>query len=405
MKTFHNFPVICLNMMLLFGLMISCDIKKSDVEPSEEFAKIYDHPDMNLEFYPVDLAQTDDGGFLILSLYTDTTLSTFPLIYLLKTDNAGVKQWEYWVDKAYSSAVPALIPSGSDFYFVCMDAVNQETRVMQVNTLAGEVAEFMPLLLQYPLYTMQDVEGNIMILNFDRQRRTSILTQYSAAFAEQWSLEFGIIDDVKSQIENHLARTGKQYPFFIGEVGSPARSHYFVNCFYNYTMTMLFAHATEGNHTGTLYTYQDDAAISAAISIEDDRFALSRYYMGDNFVNPSVNLDPASIQSVTDFTDFPLPELSPDAQVRCIRATLNEQDVVVYASQTKSNQLALYFYGAADGTLQSVKFLNEKYPVTLAGLEITEEGGLALLAQTYVIGRFPRISLIKLSAEDLEYAK
>jgi hypothetical protein len=166
---------------------------------------------------------------------------------------------------------------------------------------------------------------------------------------------------------------------------------------------MLFAHATQGNHTGTLYTYQDDAAISAAVSIEGDRFALSRYYMGDNFVNPSVILDPASIQSVTDFTDFPLPELSPDAQVRCIRATLNERDVIVYASQTKSNQLALYFYGAVDGSLQSVKFLNEKYPVTLAGLEITEEGGLAILAQTYVIGRFPRISLIKLSAEDLAF--
>jgi hypothetical protein len=64
--------------------------------------------------------------------------------------------------------------------------------------------------------------------------------------------------------------------------------------------------------------------------------------------------------------------------------------------------LALYFYGATDGVLKKVKFINEKYPINLASLEFTQEQGLAILAQTYVIGRFPRINLIKLSAKDLD---
>jgi hypothetical protein len=114
-------------------------------------------------------------------------------------------------------------------------------------------------------------------------------------------------------------------------------------------------------------------------------------------------LDPGSIQSVTDFTDFALPELAPDAPVKCLHATINEKDVIVYASQTRTNQLALYFYGASDSTLQSVKFYNEKYPASIAALDYTQEGGLALLVQTYLIGRFPRINLVKLSPEDLEY--
>ena len=391
---------------MAFTLMVlgssSCDVKKSNADPSAAYSKIYDHQDMNMAFYPVDLEETADGGFMILSVYTDTTLSVFPLIHVMKTGRAGEKIWETWVDKAYSSAVPSLNTMGSDYYFVCMDAVNQETRVLRVNPQTGEVSEFKAMTLQYPLYSTKDSNDDILLLNFDRQRRVSILSKFDNAFDEEWSLEFAIIEDVKHQIETHLSKTGLQFPFFIGQMGNPQITHYFVNCFYNYTMTLLFADAMGAIHTGTLYTYQDDAAISAAVNIEGNRFALSRYYSGDNFVNPFVTLDPTAIQSVTDFTDFSMPELSPDASVRCLHEIINGEDVIVYASQTRTNQLALYFYGATDGVLQKVKFINEKYPINLVSLDFTQEQGLVILAQTYVIGRFPRINLIKLSAKDLE---
>jgi hypothetical protein len=109
------------------------------------------------------------------------------------------------------------------------------------------------------------------------------------------------------------------------------------------------------------------------------------------------------MRSITDYPDFSLPELAPDAPVRCLHAEINNKEVVVFASQTRTNQLGLYFYDASNGDLKTVKFLNEKYPVTLAGMEYTREEGLALLSQTFVVGRFPRIYLIKLSPEDLEY--
>ena len=394
---------VILKALILAGLLASCDVKKSDTDPSDEFTRIYDNSDMNLSFYPVDLEQTSDGGFLILSVYTDTTLSTFPLIHLLKTDKNGTRIWETWVDKAYSSAVPSLMLLGSDYYFVCMDAVNQETRVMLVDLESKEVVQTAALSLQYPLYTLKDSNGDVLILNFDRLNRTSILTKFNSTFDEIWSQQFNIVDDVKHKIEMHLGKSGRQFPFFIGEVGTSAITHYYVNCFFNYTMTLLFVGAPAGNLTGILYTYQDDAAVSAATNIDSSRFALARYYSGDNFVNPTVELDMAATRSITDYTDFALPELAQDAPVRCLHAEINGKDVVVYASQTRTNQLVLYFYDAADGDLLSVKFLNEKYPVNLSGMEYTQEEGLALLIQTYVIGRFPRIYLIKLSPQDLDW--
>jgi hypothetical protein len=398
MKAFFAviFPFI-----MLAGYLQSCDVKKSDTDPSAEFTRIYDHTDINLSFHPVDLEQTTDGGFLILSVYTDTILSTFPLIHVLKTDKNGSRMWETWVDKAYSSAVPSLMLLGNNYHFVCMDAVNQETMVMRIDLETHEVVQTSSLSLQYPLYTFKDSNGDILMLNFDRLNRTSILSRFNSSFEEVWSHQFNIVDDVKHKIEMHLSKTGKQFPFFIGEAGSSAITHYFVNCFFNYTMTMLFVGAPAGNQTGILYTYQDDAAVSAAASIEDNRFSLARYYSGDNFVNPAVELDLAAMMSITDYPDFSLPELVQDAPIKCLHAEINGKDLVVYASQTRTNQLVLYFYDAVNGELQSVKFLNEKYPVNLSAMEYTQEEGLALLVQTYVIGRFPRIYLLKLSPDDL----
>jgi hypothetical protein len=284
-----------------------------------------------------------------------------------------------------------------------MDAVNQETRVMQIDLDGRQVSPVHELPLQYPLFCMKDATGDVLLLNFDREGRKSILSKFTDGFEEIWSRQFPIIDDVKHPIEVHLGKTGRQFPFFIGQVGSSSLTHYFVNCFYNYTMTLLFVESATGTQTGTLYTFQDDAAVSSAASIENNRFALSRYYSGDNYINPSVELDLTSMQSITDYPDFALPELAPDAPVKILRTTINGKDVVVYASQTRTNQLGLYFYDASDGLLQHVKFLNEKYPVYLAAMEFTQEEGLALLVQTYVIGRFPRNNLIKLSPEDLEY--
>ena len=147
-----------------FAVLISCDVKKSNTSPASEYSRIFDYSDMNLSFFPVDLEQTGDGGFLILSVYTDTTLSTFPLIHLMKTDAFGKKVWESWLDKAYCSAVPSLMLLGSSYYFICMDAVNQESRIMRINQDTHEALEIRALSIQYPLYSMKDKNGDVLVL-------------------------------------------------------------------------------------------------------------------------------------------------------------------------------------------------------------------------------------------------
>lgn len=388
--------------LVFLGILISftsCDIKDSNADPSESFSAVYDHPEINVAFHPVDLVQTSDGGFLILSVYTDTVLSTFPLIRLMKTNNAGTITREVLVDADYCSAVPSLMKKGSQWQFVCMDAVNQNTKLMQVSEDLSELAEVNELSGKYPLFMYTDSRNNFLILTFDRIARTSELTLYSSNGDQQWESSYNINEDYKNQIETHLKRGNKRFPFFISEVGA---AHYLVNCFYNYTMTLLFVNAADGNITGQLNTYQDDAAISSAVYLDNSRFSISRYYMGENFIFSSVALDVDDTQGSNTFDDLQLSELTADAEVRSLVMSLNGREVIVFASQTKSNRLVLYFFDRTDGSLIGVKYLASTNPVKISALITTSDGGIALLAQTYIAGRYPRIALYKISDEDIE---
>jgi hypothetical protein len=393
-------PLAYVFILAVVSILTGCDIKKSNADPSGSFTAVYDHSDMNLSFYPVDVAQTADDGFLILSVYTDTTLSTFPLIRLMKTDKAGKLQREEVVDAAYCSAVPSLIPNGSSWQFTCMDAVNQNVKLMEVSEDLSSISEVAELNGKYPLYLYADSRDNLAVLSFDRIARTSVLTQYASDGTENWQGSYNINEDFKTQVELHLKKSGKQFPFFIEEAGSPS-THYIVNCFYNYTMTLLFANVASGGRTGQLNTYQDDAAISSAVFLDASRFSLSRYYMGENYIFPSVELNLSDLQGADTFEDIHLSELAEDASVQSLSATLNGENVVVFASQTKSNQLVLYFFNHADGKLKATKNLTSTHPVSIAAMTVTSDNGLALLAQTYVAGRFPRIALFKVAPGDI----
>ncbi len=391
-------PVLCMVLCVA-----SCDIKKSDTDPSASFTAVYDHPDMDLSFYPIDMVQTSDGGFLVLSVYTDTALSTFPLIRLMKTDKSGTLVREELVDEAYCSAVPSLVKNGNVWQFVCMDAVNQNVKLMEVIEDLSGIAEVSELAGKYPLYLYADSQHDFVVLSFDRIARTSVLTKYTDDGAQLWQVSFNIIEDYKNQVETHLKKGNRQFPFFITQAGSPSLTHYLVNCFYNYTMTLLFAGQTSGSRTGQLNTYQDDAAISSIAFLDNSRFTVSRYYMGANYVFPSVELDMNDTQGADTFEDIELPELTADAAVKSMITTINDKEVVVLASQTKSNRLLLYFFDKAEGTLLTTRHLASTNPVKIAGLISTSDNGLAVLAQTFVAGRFPRTAIFKVSPEDISF--
>jgi hypothetical protein len=99
-----------------------------------------------------------------------------------------------------------------------------------------------------------------------------------------------------------------------------------------------------------------------------------------------------------------LPELTPNATVKILKASIAGKDYLIYSSNTRSKQIALFAYDLATAEFKGSHYLGFSNPFELASLIVTADGGLAICGTTYVAGRFPRICLFKISSEKLSKA-
>jgi hypothetical protein len=208
--------------------------------------------------------------------------------------------------------------------------------------------------------------------------------------------------DVEEPIIDHLTGNGKTLPFLCGSLGNGT---YFFNGFYNYTLSMVFFNFGSTGMPGVLQGYKDERCISSALFLpETNKFALSGYAYGNNTLYPAaeVSYSGGSIASGSDLVGYSMPELNTDARVIVKKETLNGKNLLVYGSDTRSGQIALYFYEVETGTLIASKHLGYTNTFLFGNSIKTADEGLAIAGVTYLSGRFSRLCLYKVPKEDLE---
>src|SRR5688500_17239352 len=108
------------------GLTISCS-EKSDIDfDKENFTSIFDNNEFSASYFPIDVKQTQDGGYLVLG-ERRLQNSNFRGIYLMKADKLGKYVNAVEVDEEFVNPVADLMLSGNLYYFFCMDALNLQT--------------------------------------------------------------------------------------------------------------------------------------------------------------------------------------------------------------------------------------------------------------------------------------
>ena len=128
---------------------------------------------------------------------------------------------------------------------------------------------------------------------------------------------------------------------------------------------------------------------------------LRRFNFGDNFIIPRVDVATTSVTSTVDLQGNPFPELEPDANVLLDRFEVNGRNTVLFGGNTLSRQILLIAYDEATGELIDSQFLGFSNPFEINSFSRTSDGGMAVLATTFVAGRFPRIVIFKLSPQEL----
>ncbi len=74
--------------VLLILLIGSCSNDSDPIADKSNFTRIYDNNHFNASFYPIDMKQTPDGGYLILGKRRIQN-SNFSGIYIMKADEFG----------------------------------------------------------------------------------------------------------------------------------------------------------------------------------------------------------------------------------------------------------------------------------------------------------------------------
>jgi len=245
------------------------------------------------------------------------------------------------------------------------------------------------------------VDDNFVVVgynNVDRLTTLSVVTPDGGVLANK-GFSIGAGDDVEKPIMEHYLRTGRKFPFAAGK--APNGMYYF-NGFYNYTFSLVFTDMNADDPNGVVQGIHDDGGFSAITPISGNKFATARFNFGDNYLLPNREIASSGITSGTDLGGFNLPELVANAKVRILRATVNEEKILIYGSDTKSKQIGLLYYDESTGTFINSRYLGFSNPFEIASMTQTADEGLAVCGMTQIAGRFPRITIIKLSKDQLQ---
>lgn len=381
-KKMKPLKVILLSILTLF---VSCDIIHNDVEPSTTFAKIYDDSRFEYEYYPLDIIQTQDEGYLILS-EKKSDQSLFTSVYVLKTDKMGNVMSNTEMDASFVHPVNGWIKTADSYYFVCMDA-NTLTGLLVPVDETGTLSDPISINVAYPLVVAQ--EGNdFILLSFDNVDNESVisLVGVNGQITQQASYSIGAGVDVEKPIIDHLTRNGDELPFAVGKTSNGV---YYFNGLYNYTFSLVFTNFGD-DPTGVCQGQLSQGGISAVES-SGSLFSIARFNFGANYLTPLANISTSSITSSIDLEGNIFPEIESGARVKI---SVTDNGDIIYATQTQSKQLVIFGFDNS-GSIKGTNYIGSGNPYSFASYCYTADGGIAILARTALEGRFSRIALFK----------
>lgn len=389
--------------------LMACDISDNKIEVLDKFVRIYDNATFNRAFTPVDIQQTPDGGYLILG-ETEISDAVFPGIYLMKVDAEGNFLFDQILPGDFAFPVGDLMKVGEQYYFFCLQSVSLIAHMVSVDA-GGQIGTPIPIAdaegnpVYYPMHASLINSNEMLLLGYDKDNQESVLTRLNLSGAVQQKRAYSIgiggdVDEVEEPIINHFSRNGRKFPFLTG-VGPGGQV--FFNGFYNFTFSFVLTNLGTEDEPSVLQGVADGAGLSAALFLEGNTYATARFSFGQNYILPQaeIQVGPGNPGSSEDLGGNTFPELNPNATIKLKRLNLAGRDVLLYASDTRAGQIILLAYDTVSGQLIGSTYLGFTNPYEVASFVKTDDEGLAVVGTTYVAGRFPRICLFKLNAEEV----
>jgi hypothetical protein len=384
--------------LISFAFYQCTEPESNPADTSKKFLTIFDDSRFDASYVPLDIKQTADGGYLVLSAQQREGHDQ-SCIHLLKTDKVGNFVKEVTVEDTIFNALPNLIFTNDKYYFVCM----RENAAAMIVDIDAELNTSTATPIEGVTYpsAVSFEDGGLVLLSYNSEALETVISKVSltGAIGASKGFSIGVDEGLEDPIINHFFFNGRKFPFAVGKV---TNGLYYFNGFYDYTFSLVFTNINADEPAGVVQGQHENGGFSAIAPLGGANFATSRFHFGENFLLPRTNLVLAGNSVGSDINDYPLPELVPNAKIKILRATVNEKPVIIYGSDTKSKQIGLYFYDEATGVFVGSEYLGFSNPYEFSSVISTTDGGLAVCGTTYLAGRFPRICIFKLSKEEVD---
>lgn len=387
-----------LTLALVPFLMNGCLEESDPAQERNSFVRVYNDSNFGAAYTPIDLVESTEGGYLVLASKRVPN-SNYSGVYVLRVDATGrVTNELNSFDNQFVNPIGKMALVNGVFYFVCMRQNNQQAQLVSIGQ-TGDVISIVPLGFTYPVATAVD-GSELLLLAYDNGNRVMQLARVAFSGTTVQgpnNFSIGVGDEIEEPIINHFLQGGRKFPFAVGRIPNGAT---FFNGFYNYSFSLVFGSTAPNTAAaGVAYGQRDDGGFSALEPLGGTNFAAARFNFGDNYLHPSVSIPGNSVSISTDLQGYALPELVPNANVKILRLT--QPNKLLFASTSQSGQIVLLCYDASTKLLLGTRYLGFSNAYEVGSVAQTADGGIAVCGRTYVAGRFSRICLFKLSAEEL----
>lgn len=376
-------------------VIFSCN--DEGIEDTVSYSRILEDGSYNNGFQPVAIKETGDGGAIIISAVNDDPES-YPRVTVIKIDNEGLWESETPLPAGYVSPANGLVEIDSVFYFFCMDENSYRAYLVSIDQ-EGVASDPIPAggAPSFPLAT-GIVNDNIALLSYDAQDKRTVVSLHATAGNQVGSIAYTIGEgsDADPLILAHFAQRKSRLPFAIGETADGTA---YFNGLYNFSLALVFTNLGQ-NPSGVVQGQGDEGGISALLPLSNGSFALSGFQYESNFIRPEATVNTTGVSSSINFLDRDIPEIKSNSSVKIIEYTLNENNYTVFAVETESRQIGLYFYEGQN--LVATEYVGYLNGFNLGDITITDDNSILILASTYTAGRFERLFVRKIAEERID---
>ncbi len=373
----------------------SCQKETEAFRPDEKFSSIFDNPSEGMNYNPIDVIQTQDGGYLVLASSNNNQ------VFVLKASARGEFVWSSTMSSAYVNPIGNIIQNRNNeedqlnYYFVASTLQDATAVLVEVKDLEQTVAPVRTYTsYRRPLaFGYLNPDNYLLLTNNDTVG--AVLSKIQTGFAMEWARAFDELQNANANLDAYLTANNPQ--FFVGA--------------YNNGATLYFNSLRQD---GLTFTYTNDLGIETGKIVGEGQSGINsinaytngtgafNYTVGNNgFFTNQVPLSNTASLNVNDLNG----ELQPDRQVSLNAVsnliTLTTTPYLLSAFTTEDGRIKLSFYDSNGGEITAIDYLGGNDPLEVVKIISTEDQGLVILAKTILGGVKERINLFKIPREEL----